>query len=102
MDPKSAAKIDAFLVKLKKCLSVEEEFTLTLDDSSGNSFIENPHAPKNDPNMTIELYTRTPEQNKQLGFSTETPDFTSQEEKEDISFRDEVFLFYFYYQLNQL
>jgi zinc finger protein len=78
MDPESASKIDAFLVQLKKCLSVEIPFTVILDDTTGNSFIENTYAPKDDPNMTTGLYERTPEQDKKLGFYPTT----TEEEKE--------------------
>lgn len=70
---------------------MEKQFTLVIDDCSGNSFIENPHAPKNDPNMKIQWYKRTPAQTSQLGFSSEsTPDLSWQEEKEDLSVREEV------------
>ena len=90
MDPKSAIKIDAFLVELHKCLSLERTFTLVIDDTSGNSFVENPHAPKDDPNMTTELYERTAEQNWKLGFAAEEkPENPSQEEKDHID-KDEV------------
>ena len=43
------------------------KFTLVLDDASGNSFIENPQAPDQDPHMTVVHYTRQPEQDAKLG-----------------------------------
>ena len=43
------------------------KFTLVLDDASGNSFIENPLAPEQDPQMTVVHYTRQPEQDVKLG-----------------------------------
>ena len=43
------------------------KFTLVLDDASGNSFIENPHAPEQDPHMTVVHYTRQPEEDAKLG-----------------------------------
>lgn len=46
------------------------KFTLILDDSSGNSFIENPLAPEEDPHMTVVHYTRQPEQDARLGLQT--------------------------------
>ena len=38
-----------------------------LDDPSGNSFIENPLAPDVDPLLSVDYYTRTHEQDVQLG-----------------------------------
>ena len=38
-----------------------------IDDPSGNSFIENPLAPDNDPLLSVDHYQRTFEQDKQLG-----------------------------------
>ena len=40
-----------------------------LDDPTGNSFIENPLAPQNDPTMQTRLYKRTTEQNRELGLN---------------------------------
>ena len=44
-----------------------EPFQLILDDPAGNSFIENPLAPLNDPNLKVERYIRTPNQDMALG-----------------------------------
>ena len=38
-----------------------------LDDPAGNSFIENPQAPQQDPQLSIVQYLRTPEQDTSLG-----------------------------------
>ena len=42
-------------------------FFQVIDDPAGNSFIENPLAPKADPLLSVKLYTRTSEQDKELG-----------------------------------
>jgi len=42
-------------------------FQILLDDPAGNSFIENPYAPKPDPNLKSEKYWRTPKQDMALG-----------------------------------
>jgi len=55
------------------------KFTLVLDDSSGNSFIENPQAPQQDPHMTVVHYTRQPEQDAKLGIQPAA----EEEENED-------------------
>ena len=53
-------------------------FTLILDDVSGNSFIENPHAPKDDPCMTFVQYTRSTEQDASLGLQSASEDATEE------------------------
>lgn len=42
-------------------------FDIVLDDPAGNSFLENPHAPKPDPHIKTEKYFRTPTQDMSLG-----------------------------------
>ncbi|VDK32231.1 unnamed protein product [Taenia asiatica] len=68
VDPKQAELIDAFIRKLRDLLTLETPFKLEMDDPSGNGFIENLHAPLNDPQITCVEYTRTAEQDKLLGF----------------------------------
>ena len=53
-------------------------FTLILDDVSGNSFIENPHAPKEDPCMTFVQYMRSTEQDASLGLQSASEDATEE------------------------
>ena len=66
--------------QLTKCSSGEIKFTFVLNDSSGNSFIENPDAPKADPLMTITYYTRDPEQDAQLGIQPASDEAAEEEE----------------------
>jgi zinc finger protein len=42
-------------------------FQIILDDPSGNSFVENPVAPKTDPQLQSKKYYRTPKQDMSLG-----------------------------------
>uniref|UniRef100_A0A673MRS2 Zinc finger protein ZPR1-like n=1 Tax=Sinocyclocheilus rhinocerous TaxID=307959 RepID=A0A673MRS2_9TELE len=70
-DPAVAEKIEKFIERLKKLKEVEEEFTLIIDDPSGNSFIENPSAPQKDTALTVTHYKRMPEHNAVLGIETE-------------------------------
>ena len=49
----------------------KKHFTLILEDVSGNSHIENPHAPDPDPHVSIEHFQRTKEQNISLGIYEE-------------------------------
>lgn len=47
----------------------EEKFTLILEDPVANSYVQNPYAPDPDPNMTVEDFERTFEQNEELGLN---------------------------------
>lgn len=44
---------------------------IQVDDPSGNSFVENPKAPKEDPQLKKTQYKRTKEQNAALGLMSE-------------------------------
>ena len=59
-------KFKLFLDKMQDCISLRREFTLVLDDPSGNSFVEQFNAPQADPGVVVSNYMRTPEQNKLL------------------------------------
>ncbi|KAL3058166.1 zinc finger protein ZPR1 [Trematomus bernacchii] len=65
--PEVADKIEEFIQKLQKLKEVESEFTLVIEDPSGNSFIENPRAPQRDEALTVTKFTRTMQQDMQLG-----------------------------------
>ncbi|XP_067288848.1 zinc finger protein ZPR1 [Pseudorasbora parva] len=91
-DPVVAEKIDEFIQRLKKLKEVEEEFTIVIDDPSGNSFIENPFAPQKDTALSVTYYNRTAEHNAALGIEVEE----EQDEKpgDDLdTMRNEVLVF---------
>lgn len=69
--PEVAAQIDAFVVKLKDLKNVDSPFQFIIDDPSGNSFLENPHAPRRDPQLTVAHYARTHAQDVALGLCEE-------------------------------
>ncbi|ODN82094.1 hypothetical protein, variant [Cryptococcus amylolentus CBS 6039] len=58
-----------FLKGLKDCMGAKRPFTLIIDDPVSNSYLQNLFAPDADPNMTIEEYDRTFEQNDELGLN---------------------------------
>lgn len=61
---------EKFLAKLSKLINLEVlPFTLILDDPLANSYLQNLYAPDPDPNMTIEEYSRSWEQNEVLGLN---------------------------------
>lgn len=94
--PEVAEKIDKFIEKLKKLKDVEQEFTVVIDDPSGNSFVENPCAPQKDEALSVTHYKRTPEQDTQLGLKADDGAEEDNEEKagSDIdALRNEVLMF---------
>ncbi|NXU55685.1 ZPR1 protein, partial [Turnix velox] len=66
-----ADKIAEFIGKLKQLKEVHSPFTFILDDPSGNSFVENPHAPQKDEALVVTHYRRTPQQDAMLGLEQE-------------------------------
>lgn len=58
-----------FLKGLKDVMAAAKPFTLILDDPVSNSYLQNLYAPDDDPNMLVEEYDRTFEQNEELGFN---------------------------------
>lgn len=49
--------------------AAKRPFTVILEDPLENSYLQNIYAPDPDPNMTIELFDRTWEQNEGLGLN---------------------------------
>jgi len=82
--PEVADKIDEFLGKLEDYRSGKVlPFVFVIEDPSGNSYLENPHAPAADLNMTVTYFERTREQNQALGISQalQPPEAHEEEEK---------------------
>lgn len=65
----TAEKLEAFGKKLDKIMAGELDVQVILDDPAGNSYIQNIYAPDPDPEMKVEKYTRTFEQNEDLGLN---------------------------------
>lgn len=68
-DPQARQKFETFLKNLKAVKNAEKPFTLILDDPLANSYLQNLYAPDPDPNMVIENYERSWEQNEELGLN---------------------------------
>lgn len=64
-----ADRLESFLGKLKGVISVDQPFTVVLDDALANSYIQSPYAPDPDPQLTMEEYPRTWEQDEDLGLN---------------------------------
>ncbi|KAL3072664.1 hypothetical protein niasHS_017638 [Heterodera schachtii] len=66
-EPNTAEKIDHFIGRLSKLLSLQSTWTLTLRDPSGNCFIQNPDPFHVDPRCITSHYYRRLEEDKLLG-----------------------------------
>ncbi|TDL26752.1 zf-ZPR1-domain-containing protein [Rickenella mellea] len=66
---KDQKAFEKFLSDLKTIKAAERPFTVILEDPLANSYVQNLYAPDPDPNMSIELFDRTWEQNEQLGLN---------------------------------
>jgi len=71
-----------FFKGLQSVKEGEREFTVILEDPLASSYLQNLYAPDPDPNMTIEDYERTEEQNEDLGINDMVLSGYSKEEKE--------------------
>lgn len=66
------AKINELIQNLNDALDGKKfPFEFTLDDPSGNSFVENPYAPQTDTGIKVEYYKRTKEMIEAMGYSVE-------------------------------
>lgn len=74
--PSAAVQIDEFLEKLRKLKSLEEPFSMIIEDISGQCHVENPKAPLKDEGCTITQFKRTKDQNQILGIYTEETEDT--------------------------
>jgi zinc finger protein len=68
-DSANSIKFNEFLTKLAKLKEGNTPFTLILDDPLANCFMYNPFSPEADPQLIVEDYERTEEQNDDLGIS---------------------------------
>ncbi|KAG1699386.1 Zinc finger protein ZPR1 [Nymphon striatum] len=65
------SKLSAFLTQLNDLKNVSKPFHFIVEDASGNCYIENPLAPKIDPEISISYFERTHKQDVMLGLSEE-------------------------------
>lgn len=68
-DSATNQEFQAFLAKLTELKEGNKPFTIIMDDPLSNCFIYNPYAPKDDPQIVVEVYERTEEQNDDLGIN---------------------------------
>jgi zinc finger protein len=71
VDPLNAAKVEEFIVKLNNLKLLKSPFVIIIDDPTGNSFVENPNAPAKDDALTVLHYTRTHQQDVDIGIAAD-------------------------------
>ncbi|XP_078062336.1 zinc finger protein ZPR1 isoform X1 [Mustelus asterias] len=77
--PERSEKLREFGQKLNEIISGKREAHIILRDSAGNSYLQNLYAPDPDPEMKIEKYERTFEDNEELGLNDmNTEDYKEQ------------------------
>ncbi|KAG7195585.1 nucleolar zinc-finger protein [Scheffersomyces spartinae] len=69
MEQETKQNWTVFLARLQDAIEGKIGFTIMMEDPLASSYIQNVYAPDNDPNMTIEDYERTYEQNEDLGLN---------------------------------
>ena len=67
VEPENYQKVKDFCESLTQLKDNTCAFSFILDDPSGNSFVENPHAPMKDKNCVVTHYIRSLEQDKAVG-----------------------------------
>jgi zinc finger protein len=68
-DPELIKKMDNFISQLNQILQGNKKITLILDDPAGNSYIQNLSDNGSDDKLKITKYTRTFDQNEELGLN---------------------------------
>lgn len=66
--PDQYEKLEEFIRKISMMEEGKESFTLVVDDVAGNSFVENPYAPRRDPRCKVSKRLRTREETVKLGY----------------------------------
>lgn len=69
--------------------NAERPFTLIIDDPLANSYVQNLYAPDPDPNMTVELYDRSWDQNEELGLNDIKVENYAEDEADEVE-KDKV------------
>lgn len=69
MDPETKQRWTTFFARLQDATDGKIAFTIVMIDPLASSYIQNVYAPDADPNMSIELFDRTHEQNEDLGLN---------------------------------
>lgn len=69
MDDATKTRWTTFFARLQDAIDGKIGFTIEMVDPLAASYVQNVYAPDNDPNMTVEEFERTHEQNEDLGLN---------------------------------
>ena len=70
VDPDTSIKLDEYIEKLNKMWEGKEmPYHFVIDDPSGNSYVQNPHAPARDVYVTTKHYIRTRKDLADMGYA---------------------------------
>lgn len=69
MEPETKDRWVKFLARLQGAVDGQIQFNIIMEDPLAASYVQNVFAPDEDPNMVIEDYERTQEQNDELGIT---------------------------------
>lgn len=67
--PSKTEKLQEFLGRLQEVIEGKTKTVFIMDDPAGNSYLQNVYAPEEDPELKVEHYERTFEQNEDLGLN---------------------------------
>lgn len=67
MTDETKTRWESFFAGLQDAIDGKRKFTIVMTDPLAASYVQNVYAPDDDPNMTIEDFERTEEQNEDLG-----------------------------------
>jgi zinc finger protein len=91
MDAASKEKWDAFFGKLTAAIQGDVKFTIILEDPLASSYVQSFTAPDPDPQMQVEDYERTAEEEEHLGLTDmKTEGYEEAEKTEDTDKAEET------------
>ncbi|XP_056365487.1 zinc finger protein ZPR1 [Oenanthe melanoleuca] len=67
--PSRTGKLQEFIGKLQDIIEGKAQAHFIMDDPAGNSYLQNVYAPEEDPELRVQRYERTFEQNEELGLN---------------------------------
>lgn len=82
--PESTQKLQDIVTKLENYLTGDFNFSLIIDDITGNSFVENFHAPRVDPYVKELNYRQDPKILAEFGFATVDAEDNDVEDAENV------------------
>ncbi|KAJ5785322.1 nucleolar zinc-finger protein [Penicillium pulvis] len=90
MENTEKGKWERFFANLDAAIAGEKKFSITLEDPMANSYVQDLCSPAVDPQITIEEYERTAEEEDDLGLThMKTEGYEEDEEKKDEEKKDE-------------